>query len=109
MNIPDIPFGTIDWGVVESIAHKEEKGMAHLRTRQFGDIRVRIVDYSAGYVANHWCEKAHVRLCLEGELHTELKDGRVEVLRPAVSYQFGDAWEPIAVIHPSFAELFIVD
>src|ERR1043165_1515277 len=94
MKIPDIPFEITDWEVEESIAHEGEKGVAHWRTRLFGDIRVRIVDYSPGYLADHWCEKGHVILCLEGELHTELKDGRTFVLRPGMSYQAGDGAEP---------------
>lgn len=68
MLIPDISFQTTDWPAVEAAAHPGEKGVAYWRTQQFGDIRVRMVDYSPGYLADHWCEKGHVLLCLEGEL-----------------------------------------
>jgi hypothetical protein len=71
MRISDVPFQTTDWAAVEPTAHSGETGVAHWRTQQFGEIRVRIVDYSPGYLADHWCEKGHVLLCLEGELHTE--------------------------------------
>lgn len=109
MRIPDLPFSTTDWTTVEPIAHAGEHGVAHWRTQQFGDIRVRLVDYSPGYVADHWCEKGHVILCLEGELHTELQDGRVAVLRPGMSYQVGDGSDAHRSSAPRGAKLFIVD
>src|SRR4051794_8346848 len=79
MEIPNIAFQTTDWAAVVPTAHEGERGVAHWRTQHFGNIRVRIVDYSPGYLADHWCEKGHVLLCLEGELHTELKNGQVEI------------------------------
>ncbi len=109
MDISGIPFGTTDWAAVERIEHKGETGVAHWRTRQFGDLRVRMVDYSAGYRADHWCEKGHILLCLEGELHTELQDDRVEILRPGMSYQVGDGMEAHRSYSPHGAKLFIVD
>jgi hypothetical protein len=109
MQIPNIPFETTDWAAVEAVAHDGERGVAHWRTRYFGDIRVRIVEYSAGYLADHWCEKGHVLFCLEGELQTELKDGRVEVLLPGMSYQVGDGMQAHKSYSPTGAKLFIVD
>jgi len=53
------------------------------------------------YPSDHWCEKGYILLCLEGELHTELKDGRKLVLKPGQSYQVADTAEP----HRSFTEL----
>ncbi len=73
MKMTGIPFGTTDWAAVERTEHKGDTGVAYWRTRTFGDIRVRMVEYSAGYVADHWCKKGHVLLCLEGELHIELE------------------------------------
>jgi hypothetical protein len=83
--------------------------MALWRTRQLGDIRVRMVDYSPGYRADHWCSKGHVLLCLEGELHTELRDGRTFVLTPGTSYQVGDDGEAHRSSTRTGAKLFIVD
>ena len=87
MQMTDIPFGTTDWSMVERTEHKGETGMAYWRTREFGAIRVRMVEYSAGYLADHWCGKGHILLCLEGEMETELADGRRVVLTPGQSYQ----------------------
>ena len=109
MNIDDLPFGTTDWSSVPATEHPGEKGSALWRTRQFGPIRVRMVEYSPGYLADHWCSKGHILLCLEGELHTELEDGRQFVLTPGTSYQVADKAEAHRSSTPTGARLFVVD
>jgi hypothetical protein len=109
MEMTDIPFGVTDWSTVEPTEHPGETGRALWRTRQFGEIRVRIVEYSPGYRADHWCSKGHVLLCLEGELHTELADGQVVVLTPGMSYQVADGAEAHRSVTATGAKLFIVD
>jgi hypothetical protein len=109
MKLENIPFGTTDWTQVEPTEHPGETGVAIWRTRQFGSIRVRMVDYSPGYLADHWCEKGHILLCLDGELHTELADGRCFVLTPGISYQVADGAEPHRSSTATGARLFIVD
>lgn len=109
MRIDDIPFGTTDWNAVETTEHAGETGVARWRTRQFGSVRVRMVEYSAGYRADHWCEKGHILLCLTGDLETELADGRTFSLRPGVSYQVADKAEAHRSFSRTGATLFIVD
>ena len=109
MNMHDIPFGTTDWSGVERTEHPGETGKAFWRTRQFGTIRVRMVEYTPGYKADHWCSKGHILLCVEGELHTELADGRVSTLKPGMSYQVADGAEPHRSYTSTGAKLFIVD
>ena len=109
MRIEGLPFGTTEWATVPASPHPGDCGIARWRTQQFGDIRVRLVEYSAGYVADHWCQKGHILLCLEGELRTELKDGRTVTLRPGMSYQVGDDEEPHRSSTDVGATLFIVD
>jgi hypothetical protein len=109
MRLSDIPFATTDWSSVERTQHKGETGVAYWQTWQFADVRVRMVEYSAGYRADHWCIKGHILLCLEGELHTELADGRRFVLTPGISYQVADGAEPHRSHSDSGAKLFIVD
>ncbi len=109
MRIDDIPFGTTDWDAVETTEHAGETGVARWRTRQFGSVRVRMVEYSAGYRADHWCEKGHVLLCIAGEMETELADGRKFRLTPGVSYQVADGAEPHRSSTTTGAVLFIVD
>ena len=109
MHLTDIPFGTVCWDDVVPTEHPGETGIAHWRTHQFGAVRVRMVDYSPGYVADHWCSKGHILLCLSGELHTELADGRRFTLTPGMSYQVADDIEPHRSLSPAGARLFIVD
>ena len=109
MRIVDIPFGITDWSVIEKTEHKGEQGVAYWRTQFFGSVRVRMVEYSAGYNADHWCSKGHILLCLDGELSTELNDGRVFVLKAGMSYQVADEAEAHRSSTVSGAKLFIVD
>ncbi len=109
MEMSSFPFESVDWAMVAPTEHRGESGTALWRTRQFGSIRVRMVEYSPGYVADHWCEKGHVLLVLDGELVTELKDGRSVTLRTGQSYQVGDASEPHRSYTSVGARLFIVD
>lgn len=109
MQMTDFPFDTTDWSVVERTEHKGETGVAYWRTRHVGGIRVRMVEYTPGYLADHWCSKGHVLFCLEGELHTELQDGRRFVLKPGMSYQVGDNAEPHRSSTAVGAKLFVVD
>ena len=109
MKISTLPFGTTDWSKLEPTKYQGERGFAYWRTQQFGDIRVRMVEYSPGYLADHWCEKGHILLCVEGELNTELADGRTFALTPGQSYQVGDVNEPHRSSTESGAKLFIVD
>jgi hypothetical protein len=109
MQMSGIPFGTTDWSQIQVVEHKGASGSAYWRTRNFGAIRVRMVEYSAGYRADHWCVKGHILLCAEGELNTELKDGRVFTLKPGMSYQVADNAEAHRSYTAPGARLFIVD
>jgi len=109
MRIADLPFGTVDWNVVERTAHAGQTGQAYWRTRHFGDVRVRMLEYSAGYLADHWCSKGHFLLCLEGELLTELADGRRFTLRPGMSYHVADGAEPHRSSTRLGAKLYVID
>ena len=105
----NIPFGTTDWSNIEPVEKSAQAGKAYWRTQQFGDVRVRMVEYTAGYMSDHWCVKGHMLLCIEGELQTELEDGRTFTLEPGMSYQVADNAEPHRSTAPLGAKLFIVD
>ncbi len=109
MTMSNIPFGTTDWATVEPTRHPGETGHATWRTRQFGDIRVRMVEYSPGYLADHWCKKGHILLVIAGQLETELEDGRRFLLRTGESYQVADDAESHRSSTSVGAKLFIVD
>ncbi len=109
MQMQNVPFVTTTWDDVERTEHPGVTGVAYWQTRNFGDIRVRMVEYTPGYLADHWCSKGHVLLCLEGELHTELDDGRTFILRAGMSYQVADQAEAHRSSTVTGARLFIVD
>jgi hypothetical protein len=110
MKIPEHAFSVTDWSRVPTTRHAGETGSALWRTLMIGDMRVRVVEYAPGYLADHWCDRGHVLYVLEGELETELKDGRRFTLTAGMSYQvsdFGDA--PHRSSTRTGARLFIVD
>jgi hypothetical protein len=109
MKLEGISFQTTDWSGVEPTTHAGEAGVATWRTKETGNVRVRMVDYAPGYVADHWCERGHVVLVLEGELVTELRDGREVVLGRGQSYVVADGDGAHRSRSPRGARLFIVD
>lgn len=104
-----IPFTLMDWNTVPEERHNGETGHALWKVIHIGTIRIRRVEYSPGYRADHWCDKGHVIFCIDGEMTTELKDGRTFILKKGMSYHVGDN----ADSHRSYSEngvsLFIVD
>ena len=98
-----------DWTHITPTEHPGDPGRALWRTRTFGEIRVRMVEYSPGYVADHWCAKGHVILCLSGFLDIELRDGKRLALRQGETYHVGDGDPPHRSSAPEGATLFIVD
>ncbi len=94
MKIPALPFTVTDGASRPVTPPRGEPGTATWRTLNIGDLRVRMVEYSPGYLADHWCDRGHVLYVLEGEMETELRDGRRFTLTAGMSYQvsdFGDA------------------
>ena len=109
MQIEGVPFMTTDWSSVPRVEHPGETGMATWRTQETGNIRVRMVEYSRGYLADHWCRRGHVLLVLDGELTTELEDGTSVVLRSGMSYQVAENGTAHRSRTLTGAKLFIVD
>src|SRR6187549_1581573 len=109
MNEHLIPFQTTDWTIIPSTKHAGETGFATWRTLKFGDLRIRMVDYSENYKADHWCEKGHIIYCIEGEMDTELADGRVIKLSKGMTYQVSDELSSHRTSSANGVKLFIVD
>lgn len=109
MRIEGVPFMTTDWATVPETEHPGETGTAWWRTVETGNVRVRKVRYSPGYLADHWCSRGHVLLVLEGSLVTELADGSRHLLGPGTSYQVGSDVAPHRSRTDEGATLFIVD
>ncbi|MFI5128476.1 MAG: DHCW motif cupin fold protein [Chitinophagales bacterium] len=109
MVIASFPFQTIDWTSIPREEHKGETGIAYWQTQMVNDIRVRRVEYSAGYKADHWCSKGHILFCMEGTMNTELADGRTLQLSKNMCYFVGDNNEAHRSFTDTGCQLFIVD
>jgi hypothetical protein len=109
MKLEGIPFQSIDWSRIAPTSHPGAPGVATWRTIEVGNVRVRKVEYSAGYVADHWCERGHVLLVLDGELVTELRDGRRSTLTAGQTYIVADGDGAHRSSTVDGARLFIVD
>ena len=112
-NSPDdmtaIAFQTTNWEAVPRILKEGENGMATYRTLMFDGFRVRMVEYSAGYRANHWCKAGHIVYCIEGEMTSELRDGRTFTLRQGMSYIVSDDVSYHRSVSENGVKLMIID
>jgi hypothetical protein len=104
-----IPFQTIDWKNIPRTEHKGEAGIAYWQTLQFEGLRVRFVEYSKNYIADHWCEKGHIVYCLKGEVINELKDGTKSLLTKGMSYIVSDDLSSHRSITENGVQLLIID
>jgi len=109
MNITSFPFQTLGWDTVPKETKKGETGFATWQVRMMNDIRVRMLEYSPGYKADHWCKKGHVIHCFEGEMETELEDGRIFKLTAGMTYFVGDNNEAHRSSTSTGCKLFVVD
>ncbi|MBY6089545.1 DHCW motif cupin fold protein [Maritimibacter alkaliphilus] len=110
MQLPDMPFTFVDWREITPTEHPGETGSTSWRTFKAGDLRVRVVEHAPGYLADHWCDKGHVLYVIEGEIETELKDGRTFTMKAGTGYHvsdFGDAAHRSST--KTGAKIFIVD
>lgn len=105
----NIPFQTIDWSLVPEIEHKGEAGTSSWKTVQFGGLRIRIVEYSDCYLADHWCQKGHIVYCLEGEFVTERENGEKTVLKEGMTYVVSDEQGSHRSIAETGVKLLIID
>jgi len=109
MSDQNIPFQIIDWSKIPKTEHKGEIGVAFWQTVQFPGLRIRIVEYSKGYLADHWCEKGHIVHCLEGDFVSELKDGTKSYLTKGISYVVSDELSSHRSFTKNGVKLLIID
>ncbi|MCX6555970.1 MAG: DHCW motif cupin fold protein [Candidatus Aminicenantes bacterium] len=109
MNQPVIPYQAIDWTSVPRMEYKGESGTSFWRTLQLPGLRIRIVEYSPGYLADHWCQKGHIVHCLEGEFVNEQQDGAKTVMRQGMTYVVSDGASSHRSRTENGATLLIVD
>ena len=109
MKLESVPFATVNWDRIPIEEHAGERGNVRSRTFSANDLRVRMVEYSPGYVADHWCSKGHVVLCVRGEILSHHQDGSVHAIREGMVYIVGDNDVPHRSASEHGASLFIVD
>lgn len=105
----NISFQTIDWNSIIKTEHPGETGTSFWQTLQFDQLRVRIVEYSAGYLADHWCQKGHIVHCLEGEFKSELENGETVDLSKGMTYIVSDNLSSHRSISEKGVKLLVID
>ncbi|MBC7937042.1 MAG: DHCW motif cupin fold protein [Rhizobacter sp.] len=105
----NISFQTINWDTIENTEHKGETGTASWKTLSFDGLRFRMVEYSPGYLANHWCQKGHIVHCLSGSFTTELETGEKFTLATGMSYIVSDELSSHRSVTSEGVKLLIVD
>ncbi len=109
MEIKLFPFQTVDWTGIEAELHQGTTGTASWKIFRMGEIRIRMVEYSANYYADHWCQKGHIIYCISGEMITKLEDGREFILSEGMSYHVGDNSNAHRSRSTNGCKLFVVD
>jgi hypothetical protein len=104
-----IPFQTIDWSMIEKIEYKGDTGIATWQTKFFEGLRIRLVEYSSNYLADHWCQKGHIVHCLSGEFISELSTGEKITMIKDSTYLVTDLASSHRSISAYGAMLLIVD
>ncbi len=105
----NISFQTIDWDKISTTQQKGETGTTSYKTLQFDGLRIRIVEYSAGYMANHWCRKGHIVHCLEGDFTSELETGEKFFLSKGMTYIVSDNLSSHRSVSKDGVKLLIID
>ena len=105
----NIPFQAIDWDKIKKTEHTGETGSSFWQTLQFDELRVRIVEYSNGYLADHWCQKGHIVHCLEGEFTSTLENGEEFTLSKGMTYIVSDNLSSHRSASKNGVKLLIVD
>jgi len=103
------PFQTIDWAIIPKSEHQGETGVAFWQTVQLEGLRIRIVEYSSGYLADHWCRKGHIVHCLEGEFDSEMEDGGTIHLSKGMTYVVSDEMSSHRSVTKEGVKLLIID
>ena len=109
MSNTNIPFQTINWSDIPKTEHKGETGIAYWQTVEFEGLRIRIVEYSKGYIADHWCQKGHIVHCLDGEFVSKLQDGKEFILTKGSTYVVSDGLSSHCSISKDGVKLMIID
>ena len=110
MKLNDVSYSLIDWQNVESTEVKGITGHAFWKTKKFNDLRIRIIEKSPGYRADHYCKKGHVIYVIDGEMVIDFENGEKFSVSAGQTVFLGDDPE---FGHSTFTEngikYFIID
>jgi len=109
MDNKNIPFQSIDWTKIPKTEDKGETGIAYSQTAEYNGLKIRIVEYSKDYFADHWCEKGHIVQCLKGSFVTELKNGEKVTLTEGMTFVVSDEMSSHRSIAKNGVKLLIID
>jgi quercetin dioxygenase-like cupin family protein len=109
LKIEDVPFSNIRWPEMPLSEQSGAVGYALSQTVETGNVRLRLVTFSPGYEADHWCSKGHVVFVLKGQLSTVLQDGRKFLTLQGESFCVGDNDGQHRAETDRGATVFIVD
>ena len=104
-----IPFNHINWAAIEKVAYKGDKGFSIWQTIQYPGLRIRLVEYSSDYLADHWCQKGHIVHCLHGEFISELSTGEKIKLAKGETYIVSDELSSHRSSSEKSVKLLIID
>jgi len=109
MNLGDLPLGLTDWSQIPESVHPGAPGTATVRSRQLGDIQLRLLVYSPNYVADHRCQKGHIVYVIQGQVVTEHRETTNYTLESGTTYHVPDNGPPHRAVSHGGATVFIVD
>jgi hypothetical protein len=108
-NDKNIAFRVIDWSFIPKEEHKGENGSSFWQTLQLDGLRIRMVEYSPGYLADHWCSKGHIVHCIEGKVYSQLQDEEIHILEKGMSYVVSDSMSAHKSKTDTGCKLLIID
>ncbi len=110
MKIINIPFQQTHWNSIPKVEHIGETGTSFWKVKEIANFRMRIVEYSRNFKADHWCKKGHLLYVLKGVIEIEMKNGETYQLGEADSFVVGDDRQNPHIISSDFgAKVLIID
>jgi quercetin dioxygenase-like cupin family protein len=110
VKLENFPVGTIDWPKVPAVVQAGETGIATSRTVNLSDVTLRLVEYSAGYKADHWCTKGHILYVVSGNVVIEYDNEKRTNLSSGMSWHAPEGASTAHLLRcERAATVFIID
>jgi len=105
----NIPFTLIDWSQISKAEKNGKSGNVAQQVAEYPGLKIRVVEYSSGYMADHWCQKGHIVHCLEGNFESEMESGEKFQLSKGMTYIVSDDMSSHRSNTESGTKLLIID